>query len=47
MAITRVNASFPASVHAFTVRGQPYLSSVSRQNDMSPGLMLLYYYALV
>jgi hypothetical protein len=36
----RVNASFPASVHVSAGRGQPFVSFVSRQNDMGPGLML-------
>jgi hypothetical protein len=37
-----VNASFPTLVHAFTAHGQPFLSFVSRQKYMSPGLILIY-----
>jgi hypothetical protein len=38
------NKSFPSRitlVQAFTVHGQPYLWSVSWQNNMSPGLVIL------
>jgi hypothetical protein len=33
---------FSTRVHVFTARGQPYLSSVSQQNEMSPRLVFLY-----
>jgi hypothetical protein len=34
---------FPTKPHEVCTHGRPYLLSVSHQNDMSPGRMLLYY----
>lgn len=38
-----VNTSFPKSVQALAVPRQPSISSASRQNNSSPGLVPFYY----